>query len=1468
MPISTNGVIITRVAGALYGEYLSNASYNELALVSSISPATVAANFITSDFMGRTDAQIATTVLTNLGLSSVAGLNNWVAAQLTAAGTTAAAKGAKLVDMLNSFSTMTADPVYGSFATTFNNNVSASLTNSQTAGAAGGSFTTAAATATAAAAAAAKAAADAAAAAAAAKAAADKAAADKIIADKAAADKAIADKAAADKIIADKAVADAAAAEKASKNLPLTTGSDSLIGGSGDDTFTGAVSATNLQTLTGGDKLDGGAGSDTLSVILNAGYTVTPGSLKNIEVLEVTTVTNASGIDLANSSGLTTVNVLGSTANTTLANLPGSSIATNLTGNTGTVTIGFLPAVVAGTADSLTINVANQTGAVSIDSGIETVTVNALPGSSSSGLGLGNTTLKATGGDSNTSLGLGTVTSRSIDAIAYKGATFSVTTSGTAATVTGGDGNDTVSLSNTAGSAAHVVTTGAGDDTITVGTATTSGVQVYASASGSTSISTGAGTDSITFAGNYDSSDTIDGGDGTDTLTFRVATDLTGVSTVQTNVTSIERLAVSDSSAANNKVNGFALRNFGTGVTGLTITDYTTTLSTTSGTGNGEDLYDTGTFAFNPGASTLTLNGLLNSNITFSADGNAATDSLTLSLTNYTSGATVVSTGSSPTITSTGIETLTVTSNTRTAAGTYNTFGNISPTGSGGADVTVNFRGFSVATGAINAKTINASGLTSQSAADAGLVMASASSSVTGQTITGSNSQDTLYGGGGNDVVDGGAGNDVIYAGAGVDSIKGGAGNDTIDFATATNFTTADTVDGGEGTDRLQLTNADAATISAGTTSISNISNIETLSISDAASSSVNLTRFGGLSNIELAGSNSVNGSVTYSNLVGAATLTYVNAATTVATDTVTASLRTDSGADTLTVNLVPTANASNDFGNVSGANFETISINASRSSTNTTSTAALLDLTNTSGTTSVVVSGGTTLATVVSSTALASFDASANSAGVNATLTASAVALTATGTPAADTIASGSGSDSISGGDGNDSILGGAGADTINGGGGDDTLDGGAGADSISGGAGSDSLVTSAGADTLDGGDGADTLTISSAAYTNLSGLTLTGIETLNANSNAFTATVSQFQGITTFTNASAITFTDAGTITGKSGVTSHTLANGVNTITLQGTSAANHSVLGGTSADTINLSSTFLTLNDTITGGTGVDTVNVTGNTQSAATTWIDAISEVETITFANTTSNVSITPVDGVVASGATVTIDTTAMTSGVLTFIGSNESNGKYIISAGSANDVITAGDGADSVYGGYGADTIVGGKGNDVLFGDQGVDTFKFVATNGSDSILDFVLGAGGDVLNLGALTATAAAASDILFGGTTMTPISATATGRDVNDKVAFFKGDATTTVAVAALFATSSNGTGKHFWLESAADGSQNGVIISGADNSSTLYVWHVVNTGTAGVASGEVTLVGTITVASGGDIDDFALGNFTFVA
>jgi len=139
MAISTNGTIITRLAGALYNEYLSNASYIEL---NTTAAATVAANMLTNDFAGKTDAQLAKTILTNLGLTTVAGLDNYVAGQLTAAGSTAAAKGAKLVSMLNDYAMMTADATYGASATSFNAKTEASLVKSQTTGSKSGSFAT------------------------------------------------------------------------------------------------------------------------------------------------------------------------------------------------------------------------------------------------------------------------------------------------------------------------------------------------------------------------------------------------------------------------------------------------------------------------------------------------------------------------------------------------------------------------------------------------------------------------------------------------------------------------------------------------------------------------------------------------------------------------------------------------------------------------------------------------------------------------------------------------------------------------------------------------------------------------------------------------------------------------------------------------------------------------------------------------------------------------------------------------------------------------------------------------------------------------------------------------------------------------------------------------------------------------------------------------------------------------------
>jgi hypothetical protein len=134
MAISTNGTVLARVAGALYNTQMSNATYKEVA---AMDPSALTDALYARDFSSATDATVATTLVTNLGLTSVAGLTNWVAAQLTAAGSH---KGAKVVELLNGFAQLTADATYGAAATAFNTKVDASLALSQTDGNKGGTF--------------------------------------------------------------------------------------------------------------------------------------------------------------------------------------------------------------------------------------------------------------------------------------------------------------------------------------------------------------------------------------------------------------------------------------------------------------------------------------------------------------------------------------------------------------------------------------------------------------------------------------------------------------------------------------------------------------------------------------------------------------------------------------------------------------------------------------------------------------------------------------------------------------------------------------------------------------------------------------------------------------------------------------------------------------------------------------------------------------------------------------------------------------------------------------------------------------------------------------------------------------------------------------------------------------------------------------------------------------------------------
>jgi len=174
--------------------------------------------------------------------------------------------------------------------------------------------------------------------------------------------------------------------------------------------------------------------------------------------------------------------------------------------------------------------------------------------------------------------------------------------------------------------------------------------------------------------------------------------------------------------------------------------------------------------------------------------------------------------------------------------------------------------------------------------------------------------------------------------------------------------------------------------------------------------------------------------------------------------------------------------------------------------------------------------------------------------------------------------------------------------------------------------------------------------------------------------------------------------------------------------------------------------------------------------------------------------------------------------------------------------------------------------IEGGKlGDTITLGSDHTDMVFIKSTDtGVDSISGFVAGNSGTQLNVGAFSATHASSAPIWSTAS----LTATSTNVDIKGKLVKVKGtDSDEASEVAALFASASNATGKYLFLDSAADGSEKAVVLTGEDNSTTVYVWSVVNTATAGIAESEVTQLATITLTTG-DIDDLVAADFSFVA
>jgi Ca2+-binding RTX toxin-like protein len=574
-------------------------------------------------------------------------------------------------------------------------------------------------------------------------------------------------------------------------------------------------------------------------------------------------------------------------------------------------------------------------------------------------------------------------------------------------------------------------------------------------------------------------------------------------------------------------------------------------------------------------------------------------------------------------------------------------------------------------------------------------------------TMLGGEGNDTIYSGAGNDVIDGGANDDSIVGAVGNDSLSGAAGNDTFKMAydaTATSVATSlafnsnDTVDGGDGTDSIQLTGtattALAIDLSGSTlTNFTNVKNIERIqyNIANTATTGTNSLSVGdvliGSFNNGLtvtvgtsAATNAVGLSVDASAVLNTASTVTYTGATAVATsmtlgngiDKYTGGTADDSayvsnvlflqatdtltggvGSDTLSFRTNGTLTLTADkFAGVTS--FETFTV-ANTSTYNAASKITLSD--------AVVVANA--------ATATNSFTVSRTSSETG-TLTVDGSTITGT----------------------NLVLTGASGADTLTGGAFNDTITGGSGADSMTGGAGNDMFTyTAAGqasGDVIVGGDNTDTVHFNLATATSDTTVDMTyaswsGIEVLRLDRGASTGktiatfTTTQLSGSTYSVAAVAGTGTGVAQITATGGSTSSTL-------NFSGLTPANTSSDGATEL-VFSYSSTATTgqyitgsgLSDAIAGGAGADTIY---GGDGSDTITDSALTDIYYLTDSSTATSITDTVV-AIADTGTNIALAATAVIDSTTSVVTDGSANINFLTTAAAIVYGAGAGDSVTS-----------------------------------------------------------------------------------------------------------------------------------------------------------------------------------------
>lgn len=174
--------------------------------------------------------------------------------------------------------------------------------------------------------------------------------------------------------------------------------------------------------------------------------------------------------------------------------------------------------------------------------------------------------------------------------------------------------------------------------------------------------------------------------------------------------------------------------------------------------------------------------------------------------------------------------------------------------------------------------------------------------------------------------------------------------------------------------------------------------------------------------------------------------------------------------------------------------------------------------------------------------------------------------------------------------------------------------------------------------------------------------------------------------------------------------------------------------------------------------------------------------------------------------------------------------------------------------SETVYASANGDTLQGGNGNDTFYSGSSTDTFVFEAdarANGADTIFNFDIGAGGDILDFSNFLK-ASDTSNIALVDSDSTNEAAWSNGQ-----VLISSGYSLDSVSeIAALF-----GAGSAF---SAPNGASKAILIT-ADIVGDAHIWAIVNqTGVTAVDETEVTLIGTLNEINNLSLVNFDTANF----